>query len=70
MLGAVTSRLGGAGGLGGALGLVAMIQQTGFAPAKVGGLIKTFMKLVKGKAGDGLTKKLFAQLPELASLAA
>lgn len=66
-LGGMASKLGGAGG---ALGLVAMIQQTGFSPAKVGGLVQKFMELVRGNAGDGLAKKLFAQLPELASLAA
>ena len=69
-LGAVASKLGGVGGAGGALGLVAMIQQTGFSPAKIGGLVQKFMELVRGNAGDGLTKKLFAQLPELATLAA
>lgn len=58
------------GGTGAALGLVSMIQQTGFSPAKIGGLVQKFMELVRGNAGDGLTKKLFAQLPELASLAA
>lgn len=66
-LGGMTSRLGGAGG---ALALVAMIQQTGFSPAKIAGLVQKFMELVRGNAGDGLTRKLFAQLPELASLAA
>lgn len=65
-LGAVTSRL----GTGGALGLVTMIQQTGFSPAKIGGLVQKFMELVQGNAGEGLTRKLFAQLPELATLAA
>ncbi len=69
-LGAVAPKLGGVGGASGALGLVAMIQQTGFSPAKVGGLVQKFMELVRGNAGDGLTKKLFAQLPELATLAA
>lgn len=69
-LGAVASKLPGAGAAGGALGLVGMIQKTGFAPAKIGGLVKKFMELVKGSAGDSLAKKLFSQLPELASLAA
>lgn len=69
-LGAVASKFGGAGAAGGALGLVGMIQKTGFSPAKIGGLVKTFMELVKGRAGDGLVKKLFTQLPELATLAA
>lgn len=66
----MASKLGGAGAVGGALGLVGMIQKTGFAPAKVGGLIKKFMELVKGSAGEGLAKKLFTQIPELATLSA
>ncbi len=57
-------------GPAGAPGLIGMIQKTGFAPGKVAGLVKKFVEFAKGSAGDGLVKKLFAQLPELATLAA
>lgn len=65
----LASQLGGAGAMS-ALGLMGMIQKTGFAPTKVGGLIKKFMELVKSSAGEGLAKKLCTQIPELATLAA
>ena len=67
-MGSMAATAGGVGGMSGALGLMGMIQQTGFAPDKVGGLVQKFMDFVRGTAGAGLATKLFTQIPELAAL--
>ena len=69
-MGPMATEFGGAIATSGTFGLMAMIQKSGFAPTKVAGLVKKFMELVEGKAGDGLVAKLLTQLPELATLAA
>jgi hypothetical protein len=67
VLGKASSMLGGQAG--GALGAMAMLQQSGLDMKKAGSLVSLFFNFAKGKLGADLIGRVLGKLPELAKIA-
>lgn len=57
------------GNLGGAVGLLGMLQGTGLKSEQFGPFVSLFLNFLKSKAGKDLVDRLLSQAPQLAKLA-
>lgn len=57
------------GGGGGALGVLASLQQSGLEPGKIAQFVPMLLTFLKEKAGPDLLGKILGKVPELAKLA-